>query len=72
MLFRSSRENVASYDAFSKDKLRVYGGVYRVSVGGSSKDDSLIQEVLVESDPVGVSRDSVEETMKGTIPVALD
>jgi beta-glucosidase len=55
-----SREDVASYDAFSSDNMRVYGGRYRVSAGGSSKDSSLVQDVLVESDPMKVSHNGEE------------
>ena len=45
-----SRENVASYDPLSRDKMRVYKGMYRVSAGGSSEDDFLVQDVLIGTD----------------------
>lgn len=43
------KEDLASYDASSTQKMRVYRGVYNVSVGGSSNADSLFREILISN-----------------------
>eukprot|EP00980_Cylindrotheca_fusiformis_P029370 scaffold23456_cov144-Cylindrotheca_fusiformis.AAC.4 len=44
------KEDLACYDAIAREKMRVYTGIYQVSVGGSSNSDSLTKEIMVEGD----------------------
>ena len=41
------REDLAIYDPYAPFKMRIYAGMYKVSVGGSSNTDSLNSTVLV-------------------------
>jgi hypothetical protein len=44
------KEDLASYDAASKGKMRIYGGVYNVGVGGCSNTDNIFREIMVSNE----------------------
>lgn len=44
------KEDLACYDPIAKERMRIYGGVYQVSVGGSSNSDLMTKQIAVEED----------------------
>ena len=44
------KEDLAIYDPDARTKMRVYGGVYTVSAGGSSNTDSLKTQIFLDGE----------------------
>ena len=41
------KEDLACYDPSREEKMGIYAGSYKVSVGGASNTDSLVKEIVV-------------------------